>query len=182
MVLGNPIFTMLHGQLGMKLENVDVRCPIFESNGSPVSQDRDEILESEFEDLVFAAPAYYKNHVTNRNADGRVLGVGNCVEEVLKMKELEVMVKDNQAIENRCKNVRQLRELYFSRTRLYYLAKTCYADFNKALLQSQLHMDGVSRETVLHCKNRLSRINSEVQDVEVQIQVCTVRCMLPASP
>ncbi|XP_055337147.1 lysine-specific histone demethylase 1A-like [Paramacrobiotus metropolitanus] len=168
---GNPLFTILHGQLGAKLESVDVRCPIFDSNGSPLSQENDEALENEFEDLVLSTPSYYQNHLAERTTDGRHYGLGQCVDEILKLKELEVAVKNNQFIEEKLNNVRKLKELYLSRTSLYYTAKTYLNDYNKAVLQAKGQQSGILRDAVLQCRSRLMRLNSEIQDVEVQIQV-----------
>ena len=69
----NPLFTILHGQIGAKMENFDVRCPIFGMDGFPISQERDDTVEKEFDDLVEASLTHCRNFGSNASDTAQVI-------------------------------------------------------------------------------------------------------------
>ena len=44
---GNPI-TVLSKQVNMELSKISQKCPLYESNGTTVAKDKDEMVEKEF--------------------------------------------------------------------------------------------------------------------------------------
>src|SRR5690349_5936052 len=98
---GNPLFPVIHGQMGMKLELLDQRCPIFESNGVNIDSDRDEVFEEEFNSLIAEAPNYYQAHYSNPPPDTISPGMGKCILEVLKSRELSTKLNAAEELNHR---------------------------------------------------------------------------------
>ncbi|OWA50781.1 Lysine-specific histone demethylase 1A [Hypsibius exemplaris] len=174
-VEGNPLHTILHGQMAAKLERVDVRCPVFGPNGQPISQDRDEVMEREFEMLVEQSPSYYRNFcptvtgppqgLSSAKATAPVtpIGLGTCVKELLELKELEVILSGNEKLSVQVEATKRLAHLYTTRMELHHKARSCVDEYRRYTRNG--HRNAANR-----CKNRLADLRTQIKDTELEIQ------------
>ncbi|KAJ1531820.1 hypothetical protein ONE63_000474 [Megalurothrips usitatus] len=89
---GNPV-TVLSKQINMELHKIHQKCPLYESNGSTVPKDKDEMVEREFNRLL-EATSYLSHQLDFNYAGGRPVSLGQALEWVIKLQEKNV--KDKQ--------------------------------------------------------------------------------------
>lgn len=65
---GNPL-TVLSKQINMELHKIKQKCPLFESKGSTVEKEKDEMVEREFNRLL-EATSYLSHNVGFNEVDG----------------------------------------------------------------------------------------------------------------
>ena len=177
---GNPIAVILQRQLGLKLEKIDLRCPIFDNKGCAISEERDEVLEQEFESLVSVASTHYHNfhaapsyEVNKENAVTDEIidiglprphfGMGQCIAQVLKLKELEVIGRGNAVIEGRWRQTEKVKNLYKARLDLYHRSQSVLRKHNIASMVGR-HAD------VRHCREQLRKLRVDMRDTELLIE------------
>ncbi|XP_026279739.2 lysine-specific histone demethylase 1A [Frankliniella occidentalis] len=91
---GNPI-TVLSKQINMELHKIHQKCPLYESNGSTVPKDKDEMVEREFNRLL-EATSYLSHQLDFNYAGGRPVSLGQALEWVIKLQEKNVKEKQIQ--------------------------------------------------------------------------------------
>merc|ERR1719419_77324 len=101
---GNPI-TVLSKQVNMELSKISQKCPLYESNGSTVPKEKDEMVEREFNRLL-ESTSYLSNRLDFNSLNGRAVSLGQALELVIKMQEKHVKEKQ---IEHQ-KEIIQLQE------------------------------------------------------------------------
>ncbi|CAN8001383.1 unnamed protein product [Ixodes hexagonus] len=91
---GNPI-TVLSKQIKMELHKIKQKCPLFESNGSTVPKDKDEMVEREFNRLL-EATSYLSHHLDFNYVQNKPVSLGQALEWVIKLQEKSVKEKQIQ--------------------------------------------------------------------------------------
>ncbi|XP_022649589.1 lysine-specific histone demethylase 1A-like isoform X1 [Varroa jacobsoni] len=89
---GNPL-TILSKQINMELHKIKQKCPLFESKGSTVEKEKDEMVEREFNRLL-EATSYLSHNVGFNDVDGKPVSLGHTLEWVIKLQEKHI--KDKQ--------------------------------------------------------------------------------------
>ncbi|XP_014218084.2 lysine-specific histone demethylase 1A [Copidosoma floridanum] len=92
---GNPV-TILSKQINMELHKIKQKCPLYESDGSTVPKDKDEMVEREFNRLL-EATSYLShqldfNYVGNAGSGGQAgstkpVSLGQALEWVIRLQE-----------------------------------------------------------------------------------------------
>ncbi|CAN8006057.1 unnamed protein product [Ixodes pacificus] len=91
---GNPI-TVLSKQIKMELHKIKQKCPLFESNGSTVPKDKDEMVEREFNRLL-EATSYLSHHLDFNYVQNKPVSLGQALEWVIKLQEKSVKERQIQ--------------------------------------------------------------------------------------
>uniref|UniRef100_A0A0K8R7L8 Putative lysine-specific histone demethylase n=1 Tax=Ixodes ricinus TaxID=34613 RepID=A0A0K8R7L8_IXORI len=91
---GNPI-TVLSKQIKMELHKIKQKCPLFESNGSTVPKDKDEMVEREFNRLL-EATSYLSHHLDFNYVQNKPVSLGQALEWVIKLQEKRVKERQIQ--------------------------------------------------------------------------------------
>lgn len=91
---GNPI-AVLSKQINMELHKIKQKCPLFESNGSTVPKDKDEMVEREFNRLL-EATSYLSHQLDFNYVQSRPVSLGQALEWVIKLQEKHVKEKQIQ--------------------------------------------------------------------------------------
>lgn len=91
---GNPI-TILSKQVKMELHKIKQKCPLFESNGSTVPKDKDEMVEREFNRLL-EATSYLSHQLDFNYVQNKPVSLGQALEWVIKLQEKSVKEKQIQ--------------------------------------------------------------------------------------
>lgn len=91
---GNPI-TVLSKQIKMELHKIKQKCPLFESNGSTVPKDKDEMVEREFNRLL-EATSYLTHQLDFHYIQHKPVSLGQALELVIKLQEKSVKEKQIQ--------------------------------------------------------------------------------------
>lgn len=91
---GNPV-TVLSKQINMELHKIHQKCPLYESNGSTVPKDKDEMVEREFNRLL-EATSYLSHQLDFNYAGNRPVSLGQALEWVIKLQEKNVKEKQIQ--------------------------------------------------------------------------------------
>lgn len=89
---GNPL-TVLSKQIQMELHKIKQKCPLFETKGSTVEKEKDEMVEREFNRLL-EATSYLSHNVGFNEVNGKPVSLGNTLEWVIKLQEKHI--KDKQ--------------------------------------------------------------------------------------
>ncbi|XP_053381174.1 lysine-specific histone demethylase 1A-like [Mercenaria mercenaria] len=101
---GNPM-TIISRQVNMELHKIKQKCPLFESNGSTVPKEKDEMVEREFNRLL-EATSYLSHQMDFNYVNGKPASLGCALEAVIKLQEKHVKEKQ---IEHQ-KNIIELQE------------------------------------------------------------------------
>jgi len=88
---GNPI-TVLSKQVKMELSKISQKCPLYESNGSTVPKDKDDMVEREFNRLL-EATSYLSHQLDFNYCNGQPVSLGEAMEWVIKLQEKNVKEK-----------------------------------------------------------------------------------------
>jgi len=88
---GNPI-TVLSKQVNMELSKISQKCPLYESNGTTVAKDKDEMVEKEFNRLL-EATSYLSHQLDFNYCNGEPVSLGEAMEWVIKLQEKNVKEK-----------------------------------------------------------------------------------------
>lgn len=91
---GNPI-TVLSKQINMELHKIRQKCPLYESNGTTVPKDKDEMVEREFNRLL-EATSYLSHQLDFNYVQSRPVSLGQALEWVIKLQEKHVKEKQIQ--------------------------------------------------------------------------------------
>ena len=84
-VWGNPL-TILSKQIGMDMVPIRQTCPLYGSCGKPVSKDKDDMVENEFNRLLESAS--YPSHQLDFNyAGNNPVSLGQALEWIIKLQE-----------------------------------------------------------------------------------------------
>ena len=101
---GNPV-TVLSKQIPMELHKIKQKCPLYESNGTTVPKEKDELVEREFNRLL-EATSYMSHHLDFNAVNGKPVSLGQALELVIKLQEK--YVKEKQLEHQR--NITELQE------------------------------------------------------------------------
>lgn len=101
---GNPM-TVISRQVNMELHKIKQKCPLYESNGSTVPKEKDEMVEREFNRLL-EATSYLSHQMDFNYVNGKPASLGCALEAVIKLQEKHVKEKQ---IEHQ-KNIIELQE------------------------------------------------------------------------
>ena len=82
---GNPI-TVLSKQVNMELSKISQKCPLYESNGTTVPKDKDEMVEREFNRLL-EATSYLSHQLDFNYCNKEPVALGESMEWVIKLQE-----------------------------------------------------------------------------------------------
>jgi len=85
---GNPV-TVLSKQVSMELSRISQKCPLYESNGSTVPKDKDEMVEREFNRLL-EATSYLSHQLDFNYCNSNPVSLGEALEWVIKLQEKDV--------------------------------------------------------------------------------------------
>lgn len=85
---GNPI-TVLSKQVNMELSKISQKCPLYESNGSTVPKDKDDMVEREFNRLL-EATSYLSHQLDFNYCNGKPVSLGQALEWVIRLQEKHV--------------------------------------------------------------------------------------------
>merc|ERR1719400_2461164 len=88
---GNPI-TVLSKQVNMELMKISQKCPLYESNGSTVPKDKDDMVEREFNRLL-EATSYLSHQLDFNYCNKEPVALGEAMEWVIKLQEKNVKEK-----------------------------------------------------------------------------------------
>ena len=88
---GNPI-TVLSKQVNMELSKISQKCPLYESNGTTVPKDKDEMVEREFNRLL-EATSYLSHQLDFNYCNKEPVALGESMEWVIKLQEKNVKEK-----------------------------------------------------------------------------------------
>jgi len=88
---GNPI-TVLSKQVNMELSKISQKCPLYESNGTTVPKDKDEMVEREFNRLL-EATSYLSHQLDFNYCNDQPVSLGESMEWVIKLQEKSVKEK-----------------------------------------------------------------------------------------
>merc|ERR1719187_866768 len=88
---GNPI-TVLSKQVNMELSKISQKCPLYESNGTTVPKDKDEMVEREFNRLL-EATSYLSHQLDFNYCNKEPVALGESMEWVIKLQEKHVKEK-----------------------------------------------------------------------------------------
>jgi len=88
---GNPI-TVLSKQVNMELSKISQKCPLYESNGTTVPKDKDEMVEREFNRLL-EATSYLSHQLDFNYCNETPVSLGEAMEWVIKLQEKNVKEK-----------------------------------------------------------------------------------------
>ncbi|XP_076444421.1 lysine-specific histone demethylase 1A-like [Babylonia areolata] len=88
---GNPV-TILSRQINMELHKIKQKCPLYESNGSTVLKEKDEMVEREFNRLL-ETTSYISHQMNFNEVNGRPMSLGQALEAVIKLQEKHVKEK-----------------------------------------------------------------------------------------
>jgi len=88
---GNPI-TVLSKQVNMELSKISQKCPLYESNGTTVPKDKDEMVEREFNRLL-EATSYLSHQLDFNYCNEQPVSLGEAMEWVIKLQEKNVKEK-----------------------------------------------------------------------------------------
>lgn len=91
---GNPI-TVLSKQINMELHKIRQKCPLYESNGTTVPKDKDEMVEREFNRLL-EATSYLSHQLDFNYVQSKPVSLGQALEWVIKLQEKHVKEKQIQ--------------------------------------------------------------------------------------
>ncbi|KAH6921823.1 hypothetical protein HPB50_005368 [Hyalomma asiaticum] len=91
---GNPI-TILSKQIKMELHKIKQKCPLYESNGTTVPKDKDEMVEREFNRLL-EATSYLSHQLDFNYVQNKPVSLGQALEWVIKLQEKSVKEKQIQ--------------------------------------------------------------------------------------
>lgn len=91
---GNPI-TILSKQVKMELHKIKQKCPLYESNGTTVPKDKDEMVEREFNRLL-EATSYLSHQLDFNYVQNKPVSLGQALEWVIKLQEKSVKEKQIQ--------------------------------------------------------------------------------------
>lgn len=91
---GNPV-TVLSRQINMELQKIKQKCPLYESNGSTVAKDKDEMVEREFNRLL-EATSYLSHHLDFNYVNNKAVSLGQALEWVIKLQDKHVKEKQIQ--------------------------------------------------------------------------------------
>lgn len=97
-IYGNPI-TIIAKQLDLELKKIKSQCPLFGPNGKPVSKNKDEIIEREFNKILEGTS--YLSHVLDINyADNQPISLGMAMEWMIKLQEKKIKLKKMNYLKN----------------------------------------------------------------------------------
>merc|ERR1712106_535719 len=85
---GNPI-TVLSKQVNMELSKISQKCPLYESNGTTVPKDKDEMVEREFNRLL-EATSYLSHQLDFNYCNKEPVSLGESLEWVIRLQEKDV--------------------------------------------------------------------------------------------
>lgn len=88
---GNPV-AVLSRQIKMELHRIRQKCPLYESNGTTVPKDKDEMVEREFNRLL-EATSYLSHQLDFNYVQGKPVSLGQALEWVIKLQEKHVKEK-----------------------------------------------------------------------------------------
>ena len=88
---GNPI-TVLSKQVNMELMKISQKCPLYESNGSTVPKDKDDMVEREFNRLL-EATSYLSHQLDFNYCNGKPVSLGQSLEWIIKLQDKYVKEK-----------------------------------------------------------------------------------------
>ncbi|XP_054724533.1 lysine-specific histone demethylase 1A-like [Uloborus diversus] len=91
---GNPI-AVLSKQITMELHKIRQKCPLYESNGTTVAKDKDEMVEREFNRLL-EATSYLSHQLDFNYVQNKPVSLGQALEWVIKLQEKHVKEKQIQ--------------------------------------------------------------------------------------
>ncbi|XP_055337199.1 lysine-specific histone demethylase 1A-like [Paramacrobiotus metropolitanus] len=173
---GNPLYTMLHQQMGLELERIGPRCPLFNSQGNPVPKFTDEVLEVEFNTLLSAAS---KN---GRAAPPGSLKIppslGESLTLMLKREELDCLRRAREYKENQIDIIKTLKMLYRDRKTLtaklttdkekYMKAKVAMTALNNSETQWAYR---TSQSDMLITADKLADLNEKLKMLDSKIKL-----------
>ncbi|XP_052781914.1 lysine-specific histone demethylase 1A-like [Mya arenaria] len=88
---GNPM-TVVSRQVNMELHKIKQKCPLYESNGSTVPKEKDEMVEREFNRLL-EATSFLSHQMDFNYVNGKPASLGCALEAVIKLQEKHVKEK-----------------------------------------------------------------------------------------
>ncbi len=88
---GNPV-TVLSRQINMELSKINQKCPLYESNGSTVPRDKDDMVEREFNRLL-ESTSYLSHSLDFNYCNGKPVSLGQALEWVIKLQDKHVKEK-----------------------------------------------------------------------------------------
>uniref|UniRef100_A0A2R5LNP7 Lysine-specific histone demethylase 1A n=1 Tax=Ornithodoros turicata TaxID=34597 RepID=A0A2R5LNP7_9ACAR len=91
---GNPV-AVLSRQINMELHRIRQKCPLYESNGTTVPKDKDEMVEREFNRLL-EATSFISHQLDLNYVQNKALSLGQALEWVIKLQEKHVKEKQIQ--------------------------------------------------------------------------------------
>lgn len=83
---GNPV-TVLSRQINMELTKISQKCPLYESNGTTVPKDKDEMVEREFNRLL-EATSYLSHSLDFNHCNGKPVSLGKGFFSIILSKEI----------------------------------------------------------------------------------------------
>ncbi|KAL3242821.1 hypothetical protein MRX96_020984 [Rhipicephalus microplus] len=105
---GNPV-AVLSRQIKMELHRIRQKCPLYESNGTTVPKDKDEMVEREFNRLL-EATSYLSHQLDFNYVQGKPVSLGQALEWVIKLQEKHVKEKQIRALEAYIGDAREAKD------------------------------------------------------------------------
>ncbi|XP_017842352.2 possible lysine-specific histone demethylase 1 [Drosophila busckii] len=90
-VYGNPM-TILSKQIGMDLVPIQQTCPLYGPDGKPVSKEKDDVIEREFNRLLESA-SYLSHRLDFNYAGNNPVSLGDALEWIISMQDKAVQEK-----------------------------------------------------------------------------------------
>merc|ERR1719273_1813299 len=170
---GNPI-TVLSKQVNMELSKISQKCPLYESNGTTVPKDKDEMVEREFNRLL-EATSYLSHSLDFNYCNQQPVSLGESMEWVIKLQEKHVKEKQLK----HWKDIIQLQDkLKVNQNRIITVADKV-EELQKQHLELEAVEDrDVTKEFAFRTKARdlnnackeFDRLKEEEKELEAQLQ------------
>nr|CAD7464250.1 unnamed protein product [Timema tahoe] len=92
--------TKKHGkQINMELHKINQKCPLYDSNGSAVPKEKDEMVEKEFNRLL-EATNYISHELDFNSVGGKPVSLGQALEWIIQLQENNVKRKQIQHLKS----------------------------------------------------------------------------------
>nr|CAD7423366.1 unnamed protein product [Timema monikensis] len=95
---GNPV-AVLSKQINMELHKINQKCPLYDSNGSAVPKEKDEMVEKEFNRLL-EATNYISHELDFNSVGGKPVSLGQALEWIIQLQENNVKRKQIQHLKS----------------------------------------------------------------------------------
>nr|CAD7586100.1 unnamed protein product [Timema genevievae] len=90
---------VLSKQINMELHKINQKCPLYDSNGSAVPKEKDEMVEKEFNRLL-EATNYISHELDFNSVGGKPVSLGQALEWIIQLQENNVKRKQIQHLKS----------------------------------------------------------------------------------